>query len=203
MIKIAIGRTPVLRLWASVVAERLDFERSEALSLGYSLSRVGAIWPLGMAAGLHDPTVPGAREQRLAGRHGQVLHVNLLGMAVPAVITGLGVRGLVDGKRCDPGEVEEHLASEFGPALREATDALAHLAWSWPPAVLASRSWRLYEAFRPAARRAPGGNGQAPTLDLLRVTSLAKVSDSASRSISGVATGSGQGTVFKTGASAR
>ena len=35
---ISINRAPVLTLWAAVVAERLGFQRDEALSLGKALA---------------------------------------------------------------------------------------------------------------------------------------------------------------------
>jgi hypothetical protein len=40
--RISINRAPVLTLWAAVVAERLGFDRKEALSLGKAVAGLTA-----------------------------------------------------------------------------------------------------------------------------------------------------------------
>ncbi len=40
--KITINRAPVLTLWAAVVAERLGFDRAEALTLGKAVAGLNA-----------------------------------------------------------------------------------------------------------------------------------------------------------------
>ena len=44
---ISINRTPVLTLWAAIVAERLGFNHDEALTLGRAVAGLNAYWPTG------------------------------------------------------------------------------------------------------------------------------------------------------------
>jgi len=61
--KITINRAPVLTLWAAVVAERLGFERSEALSLGKAVAGLTA-QTKGRRLGIYTPSPEGARQAR-------------------------------------------------------------------------------------------------------------------------------------------
>jgi hypothetical protein len=51
---IQINRAPVLTLWAAVVAERLGFERDEALTLGRALAGLTA-HTKGVRLGIFEP----------------------------------------------------------------------------------------------------------------------------------------------------
>jgi hypothetical protein len=90
--KILIDRAPVLTLWAAVVAERLGFDRDEALSLGKALAGLNA-QSKGQRLGIYEPS-PSDLEKARARKRGEEFRVQLLGRAVPVVITE---RGIVDG----------------------------------------------------------------------------------------------------------
>ena len=55
--KVRVNRAPVLTLWAAVVAERLGFERDEALTLGRVLAGLTA-HAKGVRLGILEPSAP-------------------------------------------------------------------------------------------------------------------------------------------------
>ena len=55
--KVRVNRAPVLTLWAAVVAERLGFERDEALTLGRALAGLTA-HAKGVRLGILEPSAP-------------------------------------------------------------------------------------------------------------------------------------------------
>jgi hypothetical protein len=60
---VTINRAPVLTVLIAVVAERLGFERDEALTLGRAVAGLNA-YSKGVAIGLFTPTPSEGREQR-------------------------------------------------------------------------------------------------------------------------------------------
>src|SRR4051812_2107941 len=54
---IRVSRAPVLTLWAAVVAERLGFDRDEALTLGRAVAGSSAAMK-GKALGIFEPSDP-------------------------------------------------------------------------------------------------------------------------------------------------
>lgn len=170
---IAINRAPVLTLWAAVVAERLGFDRDEALTLGRAVAGLNA-HAKGVRLGLCEPTPAVLREARARARAGTAIHVNLLGRAVPAVHTEDGIRALEKEKPGKPESVERYLQGKFGDALDDAQAAMAVLAKALPPARLAAEAFHLYEQFRPAIPAGAQGWGAKGTLDLDRIRKLAK-----------------------------
>src|SRR5918911_2824297 len=100
---IKVNRAPVLTLWAAVVAERLGFDRDEALTLGRAVAGMSAAMK-GRALGLFEPADPHAveAERRKAAPEGEEVHIRLLGRPVPAVRTKDGLRAAENGKPGDP-----------------------------------------------------------------------------------------------------
>ena len=147
---IRVNRAPVLTLWAAVVAERLGFERDEALTLGRAL------------AGL------------TAHAKGVRLGVHLMGRTIPVVRTPECLRALAKEQPTKPESVERYLAGKFGDALGKARAAMETLAASLPPGELARQAFRLYEQFRPAVPGGEAGWGKVGTLDLGKVTGLVR-----------------------------
>ena len=168
---IKINRAPVLTLWAAVVAERLGFDRDEALTLGRAVAGLNA-YSKGVSLGLFEPTPQAVKEQRKKARPRDSFQVAILGRAVPAVHTPEGVRATAKDKPIAPASVERYLASKFGDALEDARKAMATLARSLPPAELARTAFRLYEQFRPGVPAGVGGWGAKGTLSLKKIASL-------------------------------
>src|SRR5689334_11412187 len=163
---IRVNRAPVLTLWAAVVAERLGFEREEALTLGRALAGLTA-HAKGVRLGIFEPSAPeDTRERRSKLAEGERLEVRLMGRAIPVVRTPEGLRALAKDEPIKPASVERYLEGKFGGTLDEVRAAMVELAGSLPPRELARRAFRLYEGFRPAVPAGEAGWGKAGVLDL-------------------------------------
>lgn len=102
---ISINRAPVLTLWAAVVAEQLGFEWNEALTLGRAVAGLNA-YSKGVHLGLFEPTPEAERERRKRARRGEMLHIDLLHRAVPALQTPAGIKGWGAAGTLDLGVIE-------------------------------------------------------------------------------------------------
>ena len=170
---ITVNRAPVLTLWAAVVAERLGFDRDEALTLGRAVAGLSA-HAKGVALGLFQPAPKELNERRGRLQAGETLHVELLRRSVPVVSTPAGLRALSKDRPIAPASVERYLAGKFGAALDDVRAAMARLAGSLPPEELAAHAFELYERFRPAVPGGEAGWGAAGVLDLGRIAALAR-----------------------------
>jgi hypothetical protein len=171
---IEVNRAPVLTLWASVVAERLGFDRDEALTLGRAVAGLNA-YSKGARLGLFAPSAPKKGTERKKGlRHGETLHVDLLGRAVPATLTPEGLRALSKEQLISPESVARYLEGKFGEALSEVRAAMERLARSRPPERLSLEAFHLYEEFRPEVPPGVKGWGSKGALDIGRILALAR-----------------------------
>ena len=172
---VTINRAPVLTLWAAVVAERLGFDREEALTLGKSVAGLTA-QSKGQRLGIFTPSPEAVRRQRAEkARAAGVFHVALLGRAVPVLHTDEGLRATgKDQKPVVPASVQKYLVSKFGDALPVARRAMESLAKSQDPEALAEEAFRLYEAFRPGVPAGESGWGAKGTLSLAKIEQLAR-----------------------------
>src|ERR1043166_6331456 len=75
--KITINRAPVLTLWAAVVAERLGFDRDEALSFGKAVAGLTA-QSKGRRLGIYKP-VPLEIKKARTHKHGEEFFVEICG----------------------------------------------------------------------------------------------------------------------------
>ncbi len=173
--KVAINRAPVLTLWAAVVAERLGFDRDEALTLGRAVAGLNA-QSKGRALGIFKPTSAAeARRRKRALASGETMRVELLHRAVPAVRTPEGIRAVSGhGRPESPDSVARYLEGKFGEALAAVRRAMRALAATLPPRTLAERAYELYEEFRPSVPAGTRGWGAKGTLDLERIRALAR-----------------------------
>ena len=172
---ISINRAPVLTLWAAVVAERLGFEREEALTLGKAVAGLTA-QSKGQRLGIFTPSPAEVRKKRAEkAKEAGVFRVALLGRAVPVLQTDAGLRAAgKDQKPVDPASVEKYLKSKFGEALPAARAAMTKLAKSRKPEALAEEGFRLYEAFRPSVPAGTRGWGAKGELSLRKIEDLAE-----------------------------
>ncbi len=92
---ISINRAPVLTLWATIVAERIGFDRDEALSLGKAVAGLNA-QSKGQSLGIyHRREEPGKPE----AKPGRGFSVPLMGREVPAMKTADGIRAVARARR--------------------------------------------------------------------------------------------------------
>jgi hypothetical protein len=175
---VRVNRAPVLTLWAAIVAERLGFDRDEALTLGRVVAGLDA-YSKGKALGLFNARPKTVREMRNRLEPGGALRIELLHRAVPAIQTPEGIRALSNGKPVSPEGVRRYLESKFGEALPAVEKAMRTLARAFPPDELARNAYTLYESFRPAVPPGLRGWGAASTLDLDRIEELARAARNA------------------------
>jgi len=171
--QVKVNRAPVLTLWAAVVAERLGFDRGEALTMGRAVAGLNA-YAKGLALGIYKPspkTVAGERKRMPVG---EVLRIDLLRRAVEVERTPEGLRALTKGQPISPDSVERYLEGKFGEALKPVESAMTALAKAFPPEELATHAYELYEEFRPAVPAGVRGWGATGILDLDKIRSLAR-----------------------------
>src|ERR1022692_3626951 len=100
---ILINRAPVLTLWATVVAERLGFDRDEALTLAKAVTGLTA-QSKGRRLGIYKPAPKEIKKAR-ARKPGEVFQVEILGRTVPCINTPDGLRALNREKPIEPTSV--------------------------------------------------------------------------------------------------
>jgi len=168
---ILINRAPVLTLWATTVAERLGFDRDEALSLGKAVAGLTA-QSKGQRLGIYKP-VPQEVKQARARKRGEEFLIEICGRSVAAVNTPDGVRAVTNNKPIDAKSVKRYLESKFGESLETARAAMRDLTKAFRPEQLSKNAFSLYERFRPAIPEGVTGWGAKGTLDVDRIRSLA------------------------------
>jgi hypothetical protein len=101
---IRVNRAPVLTLWATIVAERLGFDRDAALTLGRAVAGSSAQMK-GRALGIYEPSEEpsskGTEEGRERIKPDETFGVRLLGRTVPATRTPDGIRAMAKDFRPD------------------------------------------------------------------------------------------------------
>lgn len=172
-VTITINRAPVLTLWASVVAERLGYDRDEAVTLGRAVAGLNAA-AKARSLGIARPREKPAVERRgQPPRAGESVEVALCNRIVPVVQTPDGLRATAEGKPTAPSSVHRYLESKFGDALDAVREAMSVLAASRSKEQLAAEAFTLYETFRPGIPSGVRGWGAKGVLDLALIRSLA------------------------------
>ena len=169
--KIKINRAPVLTLWASVVAERLGYNKSEALTLGKAVAGLNA-QSKGRRLGIYEEKKDEDKEKE--EKSGKLEFIEILGRGVPALKTPQGLRAAIKGKPIHAESVESYLEQKFGEDLDEARTAMEKLAIAYTPKQLESKAYDLYEKFRPEIPEGKKGWGAKGELDLAYIRSLAE-----------------------------
>jgi len=170
---VTINRAPVLTLWAAVVAERLGYDRDEAVTLGRAVAGLNAASKARALGIARASGKPAAEKQARAAKAGKPVEVGLCNRRVPAVETPDGLRATSDGRPTSPASVHQYLEKNFGEALEDVRAAMAALARSLEKDDLAATALSLYEAFRPSVPRGTRGWGAKGVLDLARIRALA------------------------------
>lgn len=164
--KITINRAPVLNLWAAVVAERLGYEKGEALSLAKALTGQTA-QKRGKELGVYEES----KEEKSKSKKKKSTD------AVPLRLTARtpdGVRAVSRDKPIEPETVEKYLKTKFGDALPEARAAMEALAKAIPPRELKAKAYSLYGQFTPEVSAGMQGWGAKGELDLDKIREMAK-----------------------------
>jgi hypothetical protein len=156
---------------ATCVAERLGFDKDEALSLGKAVAGLTA-QSIGQRLGIYKP-VPQEVKKARARKRGEEFFVEICGRQVPAINTTDGVWAVIRNQPIESMSVERYLESKFGESLGAARSAIRDLAKAFRPEQLLKNAFSLYEEFRPTIPEGVRGWGAKGTLDIDRIQSLA------------------------------
>jgi len=171
---VMINRAPVLTLWATVVAERIGYDREAALTLGKAVAGLNAQSKGRMIGVFGEPKAPERGGPPKKVGLGEDFWVKICGRAVPAKNTGDGVRAVVKDKPIDPGKTQKYLETKFAESLDATRAAMETLAAAFEPESLEEVAYELYETFRPKIASGKRGWGQKGELHLGLIRSLAK-----------------------------
>ena len=163
-----------MTLWAAVVAERLGFDRDEALTLGKTVAGLNA-QAKGQRLGIFEPGAKKSEQARGQPR-GEQFYVELMGRSVPVINTPEGIRATAKGAPVQPPSVQHYLEGKFGAALPEVLQVMEELAAALTPDELEERAYSLYVSFRPQIPAGKQGWGAKGALDVDRIRSLASQS---------------------------
>ena len=169
--KIQINRAPVLTLWATIVAERLGYDKNEALTLGKAVAGLNA-QSKGRRLGIYEEKME--EEKKEERKEKPVEFIELLGRGIPVTKTPKGMRAAIKGEVIEPQSVQKYLEQKFGDQLDEARAAMETLAKAFTPKQLEIKAYGLYEKFRPEIPEGKKGWGVKGELDLDHVRSLGK-----------------------------
>lgn len=173
--KIKINRAPVMTLWATVVAERMGYDKEEALTLGKSVAGLNA-QSKGKRLGIYEESKDDGDEsksEKKTKKKDEPLTVDLMGRSIPATKTKEGIRATNKDVPIKPESVQSYLEKKFGEELKDVRAAMETLAKAYSPEKLADKAYDLYEDFRPKIPEGKKGWGAAGELDLERIRSLA------------------------------
>ncbi len=171
MSTVEVNRAPVMTLWATIVAERLGFDRDEALTLGRTFAGLNA-QAKGQRLGIFERGEKKSEQARQKPK-GEQFSVELMGRSIPVVNTPEGVRASAKGSPVHPPSVQRYLESKFGEALPEVRRAMEELAAAFAPDDLDEQAYNLYVEFRPQIPGGKQGWGAKGKLDTDRIRSLA------------------------------
>lgn len=167
---IRVDRPPVLTLWASVVAELLEYPPEASLTLGRFVAGSSArakARRLGISDEKKDTEERHARAGELKPRRQTV---RLLGRDIPVPPADDGtLRAEDDGRPASSKSVQSYVARAFGDRLGEARVAMEALGASLPREELNRVGFRLYERFRPDVPEGAQGWGAKGELRVERI----------------------------------
>ncbi|KAH7921823.1 hypothetical protein BV22DRAFT_1071622 [Leucogyrophana mollusca] len=142
-----VNRAPLMTAWATVVAERLGFEREEALSIASVYTEMNAI-SKGVALNIFDQE----RKKELEPMPGGAQpYVDLMGRRSQLYQTQSSQwRALANGSPSLPGPAFLYISRAFRQTTAHIIGALRLLAGSYTPQELNTKGFALYADFRPA-----------------------------------------------------
>jgi len=161
---VVVNRAPVMTAWATVVAERLNFKREEALSIASVYTEMNATSKgisLGMfGAGKNADYEVGSAQP----------FVELMGRQVPVLKTEGGEwRGVTKGGAVEPEVAFGYMQRSFRQTIGSVIGGMRLLAEAFSPDELNREGFALYTQFRPNS----GGEwGQRGEMRMSRIIAL-------------------------------
>ncbi|KAF5390683.1 hypothetical protein D9757_002723 [Collybiopsis confluens] len=168
-----INRAPLMAAWATVVAERMGFQREEALSIASSYTEMNAI-SKGVSLGIYKN---GEEEELEATKGGSQPYVELMGRRPLYKVQNNRWRALHKGKPAEPNEAFSYIARSFRQTMPSVVGALRLLADSFTPQEINSKAWKLYLQFRPQVRPSAEGWGERSEVRCASILALRDPAD--------------------------
>ncbi|KAI1795200.1 hypothetical protein LXA43DRAFT_970848 [Ganoderma leucocontextum] len=183
-----INRAPIMMAWAFVVAERMGFQREEALSIASVYTEMNAITK-GVSLGIYRD---GKQDGREASRTGSQPYVELMGRRPLYQTASSQWRALSTGAPVPPTSAFSYITKALRQTAPNIVGALRLLAESYPPKELNEKGFSLYADFRPesegwgqrgevrcstilALRKVPGENAESGGLGATSVDTIVKL----------------------------
>ncbi|RDX55584.1 hypothetical protein OH76DRAFT_751615 [Lentinus brumalis] len=163
-----VNRAPVMMAWAFVVAERLGFQREEALSIASVYTEMNAI-SKGVSLGIYEPGTQ-KRKGTDASRTGSQPYVELMGRRPLYQTASSQWRALSSGSPVAPTSAFSYITRALRQTAPHIVGALRLLAASYGPAELNEKGFSLYADFRPET----DGWGQRGEVHCSKILSLRK-----------------------------
>ncbi|KAA1466444.1 hypothetical protein DENSPDRAFT_925863 [Dentipellis sp. KUC8613] len=144
---VVVNRAPIMMAWSFVVAERLGFEREEALSIASVYTEMNAI-AKGVSLGIYDE---GKGKNLEAQPHGDQPYVDIMGRRIPLYQTAAGSwRALAASKPAPAGSAYSYITRSLRQTTPAVIGAMRLLAESYGTTEELNRvGWALYADFRP------------------------------------------------------
>jgi len=151
-----INRAPLMTAWATVVAERMSFQREEALSIASVYTEMNAI-SKGVSLGIFKSSRNNGME---ATKGGSQPYVDIMGRRVALYQTQTGQwRALADNNPAEPSTAFSYISRALRQTTSHIIGALRLLANSYGSQELNEKGFGLYAEFRPDVE-GWGGRGE-------------------------------------------
>ncbi|KAF9268051.1 hypothetical protein L218DRAFT_918285 [Marasmius fiardii PR-910] len=142
---VVINRAPLMTAWATVVAERMGFQREEALSIASVYTEMNAI-SKGVSLGIFKA----GKEKGLdAARGGTQPYVDFIGRRPLYQNQKDQWRALLNGTPATPSAAYGYISRSFRQTTPHIIGALRLLVNSYSPQEINNKAWSLYADFRP------------------------------------------------------
>ncbi|KAJ7180175.1 hypothetical protein C8R43DRAFT_972017 [Mycena crocata] len=141
-----VNRAPLMTAWSTLVAERLGFQREEALSIASVFTELNAVRK-GVSMGIYKKGTERAME---ASKEGSQPWVDLMGRRVPLFqAQNSQWRALSNGTAVQPSTAFSYISRAFRQTTPHILGALRLLVESYTPQEINGKAWGLYCDFRP------------------------------------------------------
>ncbi|KAJ6628697.1 hypothetical protein B0H10DRAFT_1940108 [Mycena sp. CBHHK59/15] len=140
-----VNRAPLMTAWSTLVAERLGFQREEALSIASVYTELNAI-SKGVALGVFKE---GKERGMEASKGGSQPYVELMGRRPLFQTQNSQWRALSNGTAVPPSTAFSYISRALRQTTPHIMGALRLLVESFTPQEINAKAWGLYAEFRP------------------------------------------------------
>ncbi|KAJ6485137.1 hypothetical protein C8R47DRAFT_1130904 [Mycena vitilis] len=143
-----VNRAPLMTAWSTLVAERLGFQREEALSIATVYTEMNAI-SKGVSMGIYKHGTDRAAE---ASKVGSQPYVELMGRRPLYQTQNSQWRALSNGTAVQPSTAFSYISRALRQTTPHIIGALRLLVESYTPQEINAKAWGLYAEFRPEVK---------------------------------------------------